>query len=130
VRAKPFNLNIPSSLHEQWEQTKGPDGDAPIKSNNGVYKKYQYGVRKAMEHSRVAREDVNKVFSWLCDDDCEVAANKWMKDLRFAGMGNSTRGKNVEAITKMTKVLGNWVRLYNKHHKSAKIKLQPGWLFS
>ena len=130
VRLKPLNLNIPSSLHEEWEASKGPDGDAPIRSNNGVYKKYQYGVRKAVEDARLSRQNFNEIYSWLCDPDCEVDKKKWMNDLRTAGIGNSSRGKNVAAIAKVTKVIANWVDLYNKHHKSAEIKLQPGWFFS
>ena len=129
MRPKAFNLIIPSHLHETWESTTGPEGHGPIRASmygDGKYKKYQYGVRAAVEKAHVLKTDFKKMFSWLVGEKCQVDCAKWMKDLRNAGLGNCSRGKNVDNIAKMQAVIRNWVGLFNKHHKTDQIQFQTG----
>jgi len=124
-RKKAFNLTIPSRLHKDWESTTGPDGDRPIKSTNSKYKRYQYGVRSALEQASVGKKDFMKIFTWLVSEDSAVDVKRWMRDLRQAGLGSCSRGKNKENIAKMKRVIDKWMCLYNKHHKDQIISCKP-----
>ena len=73
-------------------------------------------------------KDFKCLFHWFAKS---VDAQQWMGELRMAGIGNRTAGKDVDKQSNCASLFREtWVPFYNKHHKDQKIKFEQSALLT
>ena len=99
-------FHIPPAFVEQWEQTSGPYGKLPVKRKGSSY---AYGCAKASDLVGLTKHTVGLLMLWVRQ---HMPAEEWMRDLRYAGVGNK-RGAGLTTTKGLAKVLGRWIKMYN-----------------